>query len=213
MSPRPQGRGPIAACCAARCSPTSSRVSTASGPWPHCGVIGECQVVADVWSPRPQGRGPIAAIWAGMSWSARCGSPRPQGRGPIAAVTPGARSNQSACVSTASGPWPHCGVTGPVITARHGAVSTASGPWPHCGTKCRGSCLGGRRRLHGLRAVAPLRRRHARPHCSQHRRVSTASGPWPHCGLDAARATIVSPSRSPRPQGRGPIAAAGSATR
>ena len=135
-------------------------VSTASGPWPHCGT-------GDPARPR-------------RSWS----SPRPQGRGPIAATRIRATMAPLHRVSTASGPWPHCGTGDPARPRRSWSsprpqgrgpiaaeaawsalVDEGSSPRPQGRgpiaakrTARSSSLLSG---LHGLRAVAPLRR-HAR---------------------------------------------------
>ena len=205
-SPRPQGRGPIAAR-PTRASPTSpprlhglravaplrhgkywehlerrELVSTASGPWPHCGE--QYRAYMARYQPRLHGLRAVA-------------------------------------------PLRHAAAPGTAAPPR--GVSTASGPWPHCGESMSADGFTRERRLHGLRAVAPLRQgpaqgpaQRGRPSPRPQGRgpiaasrcvpaspasfVSTASGPWPHCG-NSMFPPFSPEKRSPRPQGRGPIAA------
>ena len=125
-SPRPQGRGPIAAIRSVRKLILPSSVSTASGPWPHCGMRMGAGCSTMALSPRPQGRGPIAAPRSATASRACPRSPRPQGRGPIAATCSSAGSGSPPDVSTASGPWPHCGTR----TGTNGRASCVRSPRP-----------------------------------------------------------------------------------
>ena len=181
-SPRPQGRGPIAAGHRAARGRGGSAVSTASGPWPHCGHVpvlhprqaGQVSTASGPWphcgallieegqlvAAGLHGLRAVAPLRPG---SARPGaprspwSPRPQGRGPIAARS-AACPPEAASVSTASGPWPHCGPTKLARRPRaRGWSPRPQGRGPIAATHASASTPRPSS-LHGLRAVAPLRR-------------------------------------------------------
>jgi hypothetical protein len=114
-------------------------------------------------------------------------------------------------VPTASRPWLHCGV----IMSSLPALAPQS-PRPLGRAPLRQELVGPRQlrglRLHGHAAVAPLRRAGAARRQPPPRLVSTARRPWLHCGAWDPNTALAVMVLSPRPAGRGSIAAASSGT-
>ena len=204
--PRPQGRGPIAAGHDHAPAQTELSLSTASRPWPHCGVnfpggvflAGGLSTASRPWphcglcdlAPGHRILDPFHGLKAVAplrqlsldETTDHC----PSFHG-LKAVAPlrqhaPAPATSPRHLSTASRPWPHCGTLLPRGTPGQADFPRPQGRGPiAAGTTT--PCLRRRLAFHGLKAVAPLRP--AAPRCPPRAApLSTASRPWPHCGAE-----------------------------
>ena len=179
-------------------------LSTASRPWPHCGMITCGSTHAQSASfPRPQGRGPIAAATgAGTLLLATLPFHGLKAVAPLRQFTSVGDHGRTR-LSTASRPWPHCGpVDGTYAPPRrppfHGLKAVAPLRQVHWWLSRARTWAP----FHGLKAVAPLRRPDVYP-AKLPPSLSTASRPWPHCGgsllCSASTASTLSTASRPWP--------------